>query len=215
MIGPNSLPLHQGELRPRHQDLLPPSRGQRRQQGPEPSLQRPQSSSRKPQQGTSGSTPLHQGEDSEMPDVSTPGPSQATGGPSTSAPRSYSQAAGASGPVTESVSLYVHKGTKQKEPLTEQEFNSGWKLVTDSALHLMLDKKLGSNFEILTMSFEADRGHIKCNNRETATKVREILAECNRVSAIKMKAWFPWESATSLVTVVRRDTVPHRPALHH
>ena len=142
-----------------------------------------------------------------MPDVSTPGPSQATGGPSTSAPRSYSQAAGASGPVTESVSLYVHKGTTQKEPLTEQEFNSGWKLVTDSALHLMLDKKLGSNFEILNMSFEADRGHIKCNNRETATKVREILAECNRVSAIKMKAWFPWESATSLVTVVRRDTV--------
>ena len=56
------------------------------------------------------------------------------------------------------------------------------------------------------MSFEADRGHIKCNNRETATKVREILAECNRVSAIKMKAWFPWESATSLVKVVRRDT---------
>ena len=167
----------------------------------------PQSSSRKPQQGTSGSTPSHQGEDSEMPDVSTPGPSQATGGPSTSAPRSYSQAAGASGPVTESVSLYVHKGTTQKEPLTEQEFNTGWKLVTDSALHLMLNKKLGSNFEILTMSFEADRGHIKCNNRETATKVREILAECNRVSAIKMKAWFPWESATSLVTVVRRDTV--------
>ena len=167
----------------------------------------PQSSSRKPQQGTSGSTPSHQGEDSEMPEVSTPGPSQATGGSSTSAPRSYSQAAGASGPVTESVSLYVHKGTTQKEPLTEQEFNSGWKLVTDSALHLMLDKKLGSNFEILNMSFEADRGHIKCNNRETATKVREILAECNRVSAIKMKAWFPWESATSLVTVVRRDTV--------
>ena len=167
----------------------------------------PQSSSRKPQQGTSGSTPSHQGEDSEMPEVSTPGPSQATGGSSTSAPRSYSQAAGASGPVTESVSLYVHKGTTQKEPLTEQEFNSGWKLVTDSALHLMLDKKLGSNFEILNMSFEADRGHIKCNNRETASKVREILAECNRVSAIKMKAWFPWESATSLVTVVRRDTV--------
>ena len=175
--------------------------------GPSTKPSTPQSSTRKPNPGTTGSVPSHQYEDSEMPETTTPGPSQATGGPSSSAPRSYSQAAGASGPVNESVSLYVHKGTTQKEPLTEQEFNSGWKLVTDSALHLMLDKKLGRNFEILNMSFEADRGHIKCNNRETATKVREILAECNRVSAIKMKAWFPWESATSLVTVVRRDTV--------
>ena len=57
------------------------------------------------------------------------------------------------------------------------------------------------------MSFEADRGHVKCNRRETANKIREILVDCNRVSATKMKAWFPWESATSLVTVVRRGTV--------
>ena len=129
-----------------------------------------------------------------MPEDIAPGPSQTTGGPSTLEPRF-------------SVSLYVHKGTTQKEPLTEQEFNTGWKLVTDGALHLMLAGKLGSNFEILTMSFELDRGHIKCSNRETVNKVREILSECNRVSAIKMKAWFPWESVTSLVTVVRRDTV--------
>ena len=101
----------------------------------------PQSSSRKPNQGTTGSMPSHQYEDSEMPKASTPGPSQATGGPPTSAPRSYSQAVGASLTVTESVSLHVHKGTTQKEPLTEQEFNSGWKLVTDSTLHLMLNKK--------------------------------------------------------------------------
>ena len=175
--------------------------------GPSTKPNTPQSSTRKPQPGTTGSVPSHQFEDSEMPEATTPGPSQATGGPSTPAPRSYSQAAGASAPVSESVSLYVHKGTTTKDPLTEQEFNSGWKLVTDSALHLMLNQKLGSNFEILTMSFEGDRGHVKCRNRETATKVREILAECNRVSAIKMKAWFPWESATSLVTVVRRDTV--------
>ena len=177
-------------------------------EGARPKPSTPKSSSRKPQQGTpSTTTSSHQHEDSEMPETPTPGPSQATGGSTTSAPRSYSQAAGASTSGTESVSLYVHKGITQKEPLTEQEFNSGWKLVTDSALHLMLNKKIGSNFEILNMSFEADRGHIKCNNRETATKVREILAECNRASAIKMKAWFPWESATSLVTVVRRDTV--------
>ena len=77
----------------------------------------------------------------------------------------------------------------------------------DGALHVMLNSKLRSNFKILNMSFEVDRGHIKCCNRETANKVCEILLDCNRVSAIKMKAWFPWESATSLVTVVRRDTV--------
>ena len=175
--------------------------------GTNPKPTTPQSSYRKPNQGATGPVPSHQYEDNEMSEPTTPGPSQATGGDSSTAPRTYSQAAGASASVSESVSLYVHKGITQKEPLTEQEFNSGWKSVTDSALHLMLNQKLGSNFEILNMSFEGDRGHVKCRNRETATKVREILAECNRISAIKMKAWFPWESATSLVTVVRRDTV--------
>ena len=174
--------------------------------GPSHTPKTPQSSYRKPNPGATGSVPSPQYGDSEMPEP-TPGPSQATEGPSSTAPRTYSQAAGASATVSESVSLYVHKGITQKEPLTEQEFNSGWKLVTDSALHLMLNQKLGSNFEILNMSFEGDRGHVKCKNRETAAKVREILADINRVSAIKMRAWFPWESATSLVTVVRRDTV--------
>ena len=39
MIGPNSPPLHQEDLRPRSPYLLPHSRGQHSQQGLEPSLQ--------------------------------------------------------------------------------------------------------------------------------------------------------------------------------
>ena len=137
MIGPNSHPLHPGDTAPRSASSF---KGTSQTAGARTKPTTPQGSSRKPKQGTTGSMPSHQYEDSEMHEA--PTPSQATGGPSTSAPRSYSQAAVASATVTESVSLYVHKGTTQKEPLTEQEFNTGWKLVTDGALHLMLNEKL-------------------------------------------------------------------------
>ena len=34
----------------------------------------------------------------------------------------------------ETVSFYVHKGTAQKDPLTEQEFNTGWKLIMEPSI---------------------------------------------------------------------------------
>ena len=73
---------------------------------------------------------------------------------------------GASTSGTESVSLYVHKGTTQKEPLTEQEFNSGWKLVTDSTLHLMLNKKIGSVSGWQALSWDPTLDRMLCSECE-------------------------------------------------
>ena len=98
--------------------------------------------------------------------------------------------------------------TTQKKPLTEKEFNTGWKLVTDGALHLMLNGQLGSTFEILNMSFEVNWGHVKCNNREKANKIRQQ-------SLCQDEGVVPMGKCNQLGDSDSMGHGPNRPILHH
>ena len=172
MIGPNSRPQHQGDLRQLRPDLHPPSRGNHRQMVSDPSLQH-----HRVVLGNLNKVPP----DPQPPRISTrtvrclkhllqdrhrpledpllrhPIPTHKQRGQAQLLLRQY---------LSTSTRAPHRRNPSRSRNLTR---GGSWLLIVPYTLCSM--RNSGSNFEILNMSFEVDRGHVKCNNRETANKV--------------------------------------------